>query len=177
MNSRGYFNSKNQDYIKIAGIWIWRGFTIVQKYTRFLEFSQTEPNSNRGNFEIKGVSLLFKIFYYFWNSKNRKYFRTAGILLQGSFKFLPETVCIQGAESDGGSFIQTPPTRIPDFWNSRNLDYSRTAGMSSRGSFKPLGETVCTQGAESIWRRVTGLKNSRGYQIPKIWTILESREF
>ena len=54
-------NSKNLDYFKIAGILIWRGFTFVQKYTRFLEFSHSEHNSNRGNFEIKGVSLLSKI--------------------------------------------------------------------------------------------------------------------
>ena len=43
--------------------------------------------------------------------------------------------------------------------------------MPSEGSFIPLGVTLCTQGAESIWRRVTKLKNPRGYQIPKFLTI------
>ena len=75
------FHSKILNYFRTAGISIWRGFTFVQKYTRFLEFSHSEHNSNRGNFEIKGVSLLSKICSYFWNSWNRKYFKTAGILL------------------------------------------------------------------------------------------------
>ena len=77
------FHSKNLDYFKIAGILIWKSFTFVQKYTQFLELSHSEHNANRGNFEIKGVSLLSKICSYFWNSKNRKYFRTAGIQVEG----------------------------------------------------------------------------------------------
>ena len=72
-----------------------------------------------------------------------------------------------------GEFHPDPPPRIPDFWNSRIREYSRTAGMSSRGSFIPLGETVCTQGAESISRRVTRLRDPRGYRFPKIWTIFK----
>ena len=55
----------------------------IQKYTRFLEFSHSEHNSNRGNLEIKGVSLLSKICSYFWNSRNREYSRTAGIQVKG----------------------------------------------------------------------------------------------
>ena len=70
-----------------------------------------------------------------------------------------------------------PPPRLHDFWNSRIQDYFKTAGISSGGSFNTLGVTLCTQGAESIWRRVTGLKNPRGYQIPKIRIILKPREF
>ena len=79
-------NSKNLDYFRIAGILIWKSFTFVQKYTRFLEFSHSEHNSNRGNLEIKGVSLfslLSKICSYFWNSRNREYSRTAGIQVKG----------------------------------------------------------------------------------------------
>ena len=49
--------------------------------------------------------------------------------------------------------------------------------MLSGGSFITLSQTVCTQATESLWRRVTRLKDSRGYSIPKIWTILKSREF
>ena len=69
------------------------------------------------------------------------------------------------------------PKFYPYFWNSNYSDYSKTAGMLSGGSFITLGETVCIHGVESLWRRVMNLKDSRGYQIPKIWTILESREF
>ena len=110
------------------------------------------------------------------NSRNLNYSRTAGIRNGGSFKPLGETVCELGVESTVGSFIQTPP-HTSDFWNSRIREYSRTAGMSSRGSFITLGETACNQRVESLWRRVMNLRDSRGYSIPKIWTISESREF
>ena len=142
-----------------------------------MEFSYSEHNSNRGNFEIKGISLLSKICSYFWNSRNRKYFKTAGILIGGSFIFLHETVSSQGAESDGGSFIQTPPT------HSRFLEFQKSEvfqnrGNTSRGSFVTLGETVCTQKAESLSRRVTNQRDSRGYQkFQKSGLFLEPREF
>ena len=40
-----------------------------------------------------------KIHPYFWNSRNREYFKTAGILNGGSFITLGQTVRTQGAES------------------------------------------------------------------------------
>ena len=69
---------------------------------------------------------------------------------------------------DGWEFHPDPPPHTYYFWNSNYSDYFRTAGMSSRGSFKPLLETACIQGVESNWRRVTRLKDSRGYFNSKI---------
>ena len=127
--------------------WNKGSFTFIQNLFLFLEFQKSEVFQNRGNF-------------------------TLGEFHSSRWNYLYSRSWVRW-----GSFIQTPPPRIPDFWNSWIREYFRTAGMSRRGSFITLGETVCTQVAESIWRRVTGLKNPRGYQIPKIRTILESREF
>ena len=63
------------------------------------------------------------------------------------------------------------------FWNSRIQEYSRTAGISSRGSFITLLENVCSQRAESLSSRVTVWWIPAVISIPKIRTILKSREF
>ena len=78
-------NSRNLDYFRIAGILIWRGFTFVQKYTRFLEFSHSEHNSNRGNFEIKGVSFLSKILPLFLEFLKSRLFQNRGNFTLGEF--------------------------------------------------------------------------------------------
>ena len=62
------------------------------------------------------------------------------------------------------------PKLHPYFWNSRILEYFKIAGMFNRGSFITLLEAACRQETESIPRRVTRLKDSRGYSIPKFWT-------
>ena len=171
-----------------------------------MEFSHSEHNSNRGNFEIKGVSLLSKICSYFWNSKNRKYFKTAGILLQGSFKFLPETVCRQGAESDGGSFIQTPPHAfpifgIPEIWTILKPRECQAEGVSNLSvKLSVLKELSHFQGELQteksprlsnsknldyskiagilIWKSFTFFQNfTLIFGIPEIGNILEPREF
>ena len=140
-------NSKILDYFKIAGILIWRGFNIFQK---------NETPDFWTIFKLReGVS--FRNFPLFLEFQNSGVFQNRGNISRGSFITLGETLCTQGAESDGGSFIQTPPPRIPDFWNSWIREYFRTAGMSRRGSFITLPQTVCTQVAESIGRRVTSL--------------------
>ena len=127
-------NSKNLDYFRTAGIWIWRGFNIFQK---------NETPDFWKIFKLReGVS--FKNSYYFWNSRIQEYFRTAGIWIGGSFVTLGKTVCTQKAESLSRRVTNQRDSRgyqIPKIgtifrtagiliwrgfrvtWNSRFLDY------------------------------------------------------
>ena len=137
-NSRGYSNSKILDYLKIAGILIWRGFNIFQKnetpdfwtifklregvssrnFTLFLEFQNSKLFQNRGNVKWRE----------FHSSRWNCLYTRSWVTLKES----------------------NQTERFPRLSNSKNLDYFRTAGMSNTGSFIPLLETPVSQLAESV---------------------------
>ena len=69
----------------------------------------------------------------FWNSRNREYFRTAGMSSRGSFKPLGETLSSQGAESlsrrvTDWNFPAVLP--IPKFWTISKPRKFETQGVS-----------------------------------------------
>ena len=81
-------------------------------------------------FRNKGSFTFIQNSYYFWNSRNREYSRTAGMSSRGGFKPLGETVCTQVAES-----IWSRTEKSPRLSNSKNLDYFRIAGILIWKSF------------------------------------------
>ena len=160
-----FWNSKIPSYSRTAGIWIGGSFiplgeTVCIQGAESISRRVTTLKLPRG-YQIPKI----------WTISEPRGCETQGV----SFLYLKLPLLSSLSQFEGVS--SRPPPRLHDFWNSRNLDYSRTAGILIGGSFIFLHETVCTQGAKTIWRRATNLRDSRGYWIPKFWTILESREF
>ena len=121
---------------------------------------------------------------YFWNSRIRDYFRTAGISKWGSFKPLLQTLSSQadktlsrrvtrlklprgysipkfctileprGCQTQGVSFNSKNNTH---FFNSKIPSYFTTAGISNKGSFIPLLQTLSSQADNTLSRRVITL--------------------
>ena len=116
-DSRGYFNSKNLDYFRIAGILIWRGFNIFQKNETpdFWTIFKVKQGVSSKNF-----TLIFGIPEFRSILKPREFELEGVSLLSLKLSVLKELSHFQG---------ELQSEKSPRLSNSKNLDYFKIAGI------------------------------------------------
>ena len=116
-DSRGYFNSKNLDYFRIAGILIWRGFNIFQKNETpdFWTIFKVKQGVSSRNF-----TLIFGIPKFRSILKPREFELEGVSLLSLKLSVLKELSHFQG---------ELQSEKSPRLSNSKNLDYFKIAGI------------------------------------------------
>ena len=124
----------------------------IPAVTRFLEFSHSEHNSNRGNFEIKGVSLSSKIPTIFGIPKigsilkPREFYSRGVSFLSVKLSVLKEPSQMEGVSSRPPHAF--PIFRIPKIWTITEPREFQVEGVSFHSLKLPVPKELSHFGGE-----------------------------